>query len=73
MGAHDLRQPVIGNPAREMVDVARRGLRARGEDDPDSALSELDRRIDEKTSPSEELLREYRSGGLPRLLKVARL
>ncbi|MCG6922309.1 MAG: hypothetical protein LJF15_14675 [Acidobacteria bacterium] len=59
--------------AREMVDVARRGLRARGEDDPDSALSELDRRIDEKTSPSEELLREYRSGGLPRLLKVARL
>jgi gamma-glutamylcysteine synthetase len=59
--------------AREMVDLARQGLRARGEDDPDSALSELDRRIDEKTSPSEELLREYRSGGLPRLLEVARL
>jgi gamma-glutamylcysteine synthetase len=59
--------------AREMVDVARRGLRARGEDDPDSALSELDRRIGENTSPSEELLREYRSGGLARLLKVARL
>jgi gamma-glutamylcysteine synthetase len=57
--------------AREMVDVARRGLRASGEDD--TLLVELDRRIDEKTSPSEELLREYRSGGLPRLLEVARL
>jgi len=51
-----------------MVDVARRGLKARGEDDPDSALSGLDRRIEEGTSPSRELLREYRAGGFPRLL-----
>jgi gamma-glutamylcysteine synthetase len=57
--------------AREMVDVARAGLRARGEDD--SSLSELDRRIDEGTSASEELLREYRSGGMRRLLQIARL
>jgi gamma-glutamylcysteine synthetase len=57
--------------AREMVDVARRGLRARRDDE--TLLAELDRRIDEKTSPSQELLREYRSGGLPRLLEVARL
>jgi hypothetical protein len=54
-----------------MVDVARQGLKARGEDD--STLSELDRRIDEGTSPSEELLREFRSGGFPRLLKITRL
>jgi hypothetical protein len=48
-------------------------IKARGEDDPDSALSELDRRIDEGTSPSEEMLREYRQGGFPRLLEIARL
>jgi gamma-glutamylcysteine synthetase len=57
--------------AREMVGVARVGLRARGDDD--SSLAELDRRIDEGTSPSEELLREYRSGGMRRLLQITRL
>jgi gamma-glutamylcysteine synthetase len=66
---------VEGHPipplAREMVEVARRGLKARGEDD--VLLQELDRRIEERTSPSEELLREYRTGGFPRLLERARL
>ena len=44
-----------------------------GEDDPDAALAELDRRIDEGTSPSEDLLREYERGGVARLLEIARL
>jgi gamma-glutamylcysteine synthetase len=59
--------------AREMVDVARRGLKKRGEEDADLALAELDRRLDEETSPSEELLREYRHGGMKRLLEYARI
>jgi gamma-glutamylcysteine synthetase len=63
----------ISDLAREMVDIARRGLRRRGEEDPDSALSELDRRLDEGTSPSEELLREYRQGGMERLLEITRI
>ncbi len=61
----------ISDYAREMVRVARRGLKTRGEDD--SALAELDRRIDEGTSPAEELLREYQSGGLQRFLEYARI
>jgi gamma-glutamylcysteine synthetase len=72
-----LESSVQGRPvsdlAREMVDVARQGLKKRSEEDADRALEELDRRLDEGTTPSEELLREYRSGGLPRLLEYARL
>lgn len=72
-----LRGGVEGRPisdlAREMVDVARQGLNMRGEEDAVRALGELDRRLDEGTTPSEELLREYQSGGLPRLLEYARI
>jgi gamma-glutamylcysteine synthetase len=63
----------IPDLAREMVDIAREGLKKRGEKDGGSELSELDRRLDEGTTPSEELLREFQSGGIPRLLEYARL
>jgi gamma-glutamylcysteine synthetase len=72
-----LQTAVVGRPisglAREMVDIAREGLKRRGEEDADSVLSELDRRLDEGTTPAEELLREYQRGGLPRLLEYARI
>lgn len=59
--------------ARGMLDVAERGLRERGEEDAVSLLAPLGRRIEEGSSPSEGLLREYRRGGIARLLEVARV
>ena len=59
--------------ARDMVDVARRGLHGRGDEDGLSLLARLYERIEERSSPSERLLREYRRGGLTRLLEVARV
>jgi len=59
--------------AREMVDVAREGLRVRGEVEAERALSSLYARIDDRCSYSERLLRDYRSGGVERLIKRLRI
>jgi len=57
--------------ARELVDVARRGLVLRGEPDPDGALRALDRRIDERLSPAEALLGEYRRSGVEGVIRFS--
>jgi len=58
--------------SRELVDIARRGLVRRGEPDADGALLALDRRIDEKLSPAEALMREYRRAGLDGVIRLSR-
>ena len=63
----------IADCARRMVDVARRGLERRGEESPERALGPLYRRIEERRSPAEDLLREYRRGGVQALLACARI
>ena len=59
--------------ARRMVDIARRGLEERGEESPEQALAPLYRRIDERRSPAERLLREFRRGGVPALVECVRI
>jgi gamma-glutamylcysteine synthetase len=63
----------IAGLARRLVDVARRGLERRGEERPEQALAPLYRRIDERRSPAEDLLREYQRGGVPALVACARI
>jgi gamma-glutamylcysteine synthetase len=50
--------------ARRMLDVARGGLERRGEPDARGALDPLERRLAERRSPAEELLRAWREDGL---------
>jgi hypothetical protein len=59
--------------AQDMVDIARRGLKLRGEEDADSVLSPLYQRIEERCSPSERLLRDYKEGGIKRLIERLRI
>jgi gamma-glutamylcysteine synthetase len=59
--------------ARRMLDVARDGLERRGEASPAEALAPLERRLAERRSPAEEVLRAYREGGLPRLVRETAL
>jgi gamma-glutamylcysteine synthetase len=63
----------IAEYARRMVDVARRGLVRRGEPSPEQALGPLYGRIEGRRSPAEDLLREYRQGGVEALLRCARI
>ena len=62
--------PEIG---RRMIDVARAGLERRGEPRPAEALAPLDRRLTERRSPAEEMLRAYREGGVARVVHEAAL
>jgi gamma-glutamylcysteine synthetase len=59
--------------ARDMVDIARRGLKLRGEEDADTALNPLYQRIEDRCSPSERLLRDYQEGGIKRLIERLRI
>jgi len=59
--------------ARRMLDAARRGLERRGEANPAGALGPLYGRLEERRTPAEQLLREYREGGLPALVRHARI
>lgn len=59
--------------ARRMLDVARGGLERRGEASAGEALAPLERRLAEVRSPAEEVLRAYREGGLPRVIREAAL
>ncbi len=58
---------------REMLDVARRGLARRGEADVDGAFSTLEARLEERCSPAEKLLREYRLRGPQGVMNLTRL
>jgi len=68
---------VAGRPvpelARRMLEVAREGLARRGEASPREALAPLERRLAERRSPAEELLRVYREGGVAAVLRQARI
>ncbi|MBI5443123.1 MAG: hypothetical protein HY900_18145 [Deltaproteobacteria bacterium] len=59
--------------ARELVAIARRGLVSRGEPDADGLLQALDRRVDERLSPAEALLCEFRRSGPEGVIRVSRL
>ncbi len=59
--------------ARLMLEVARGGLERRGEPKPSEALAPLERRIQERASPAEQLLRTYREGGTAAVLRSARI
>jgi gamma-glutamylcysteine synthetase len=59
--------------ARDMVDIARRGLKMRGEVNGASDLSPLYQRIEDKCSPSESLLRDYHEGGIMKLIERLRI
>jgi gamma-glutamylcysteine synthetase len=63
----------IAAHARRLLDVARRGLEQRAEDNPGQALEPLYRRLAERRSPAEDLLREYQRGGVPALVACARI
>jgi gamma-glutamylcysteine synthetase len=56
-----------------MLEVARAGLRLRGEPSPREALLPLERRIAERRSPAEETLCLYREGGVAALVRQARM
>jgi hypothetical protein len=56
-----------------MLDVARRGLVRRGEADVDGAFSALEARLEERCSPAEKLLREYRLRGPQGVMTLTRL
>lgn len=58
---------------RGMLDVARRGLARRGEEDPEAALSALEARLEERCSPAEKVLREYRRTGPAGVMTMTRL
>lgn len=58
--------------SRELVEIARRGLVRRGEPDAEGALSALDLRIDERLSPAEALLREFRRFGPEGVIRLSR-
>lgn len=59
--------------ARELVGVARRGLGRLGDVDAAAALSALERRIDERRSPAEVLLDEFRRNGVAGVVRLTRL
>lgn len=63
----------IPDLARNMVDLAHSGLKVRGEDDAVGSLSALYERIEDKCSPSERLLRDYRNGDIEKLVKALRV
>ncbi len=69
----DVRGRSVPALSRELVGAARRGLALRGEGDAAAALDVLDRRIDAKRSPAEELLAEFRANGVPGVVRRARL
>jgi len=58
---------------RVLLDVARRGLALRGEADPDAALAALEGRLDERLSPAEKVLAEYRRTGPAGVMTLTRL
>ena len=58
---------------REMLEVARRGLARRGEGDADGALAPLERRLEERCSPAEKVLREYQRRGPAGVMELTRL
>ncbi len=59
--------------ALRMLELARRGLELRGEEAPAELLEPLYRRLAERRSPAEALLREYQHGGVPALVDCARI
>jgi hypothetical protein len=71
----DSRVGVHSVPAllREMLDIARRGLVLRKEPDVDAALSALEKRLEERCSPAEKLIREYRRTGPGGVIALTRL
>jgi gamma-glutamylcysteine synthetase len=71
----DSRVGVHSVPAllREMLDIARRGLILRKEPGVDAALSALEKRLEERCSPAEKLIREYRRTGPGGVMALTRL
>jgi gamma-glutamylcysteine synthetase len=57
----------------ELLGIARRGLALRGEEDPSGALAPLEQRLEERLSPAEEVVREYRRSGPGGVMNLTRL